>query len=176
MPLSDGKVHLLKRVQSASSSIACSQPHRRGTSTSLKLQLPISKPNINMSQSLIALISSVLILPFLIFNKFWFQIPEARWCEGQRTDRGAGVPEYAVTPGHGSSVHHVAYETLSSSALSPERSMGYFVCCMSIQGIGSLCGHLIRLWSPLSIRVQRIWLFFIENDEYRPFDGCKIEI
>ncbi len=24
-------------------------------------------------------------------------------------------------------------------------------------------------------RVQRIW-FFLENKEYRPFDGCKIEI
>ncbi len=28
---------------------------------------------------------------------------------------------------------------------------------------------------PLPIRVQRIWLF-LENEEYRPFDGCKIEI
>ncbi len=27
----------------------------------------------------------------------------------------------------------------------------------------------------LYIRVQRIWLF-LENKEYRPFDGCKIEI
>ncbi len=28
---------------------------------------------------------------------------------------------------------------------------------------------------PMIIRVQRIWLF-LENEEYRPFDGCKIEI
>ncbi len=81
---------------------------------------------------MIALISSVLIFAFLTFNKFWFQIPEARWCERQRADRGAGVPKYAVTPGHGSTVHHVAYETLSSSALSPKRSMGYVVFALPI--------------------------------------------
>ncbi len=60
---------------------------------------------------------------------------------------------------------------VQSAVRSLRTEQGLVITCCTTdtrRGVG-------RIWRGVPTRVQRI-LLFLENEEYTPFDGCKIEI